>query len=151
FSFYFRRDFYKILGVSKSASLHEIKKAYRKNAKELHPDKNRDDPSADAKFKDLGAAYEVLSDEEKRKKYDRCGEECVTKDESGGFGMDPFSSFFGDFGFGFHSGGRTEREVAKGGDVVMNLEATLEELYVGNFVEVSLLANSHGNRETEAH
>lgn len=68
---HFRRDFYKILGVSRSATLHEIKKAYRKNAKELHPDKNQGDPSADAKFKDLGAAYEVLSDEEKRKKYDR--------------------------------------------------------------------------------
>ncbi|KAF2368300.1 DnaJ domain [Trinorchestia longiramus] len=128
------RDFYKILGVSKSASLHEIKKAYRKNAKELHPDKNRDDPSADAKFKDLGAAYEVLSDEDKRKKYDRCGEECVSKDDGGGFGMDPFSSFFGDFGFGFQSEGG--REVPRGGDVVMNLEATLEELYVGNFVEL---------------
>ena len=69
--FCFRRDFYKILGVGKTATLNEIKKAYRKNAKELHPDKNRDDPSADDKFKDLGAAYEVLSDEEKRKNYDR--------------------------------------------------------------------------------
>ena len=55
----FRRDFYKILGVSKSANTNQIKKAYRKLAKELHPDKNRDDPEADEKFKDLGAAYEV--------------------------------------------------------------------------------------------
>ena len=57
--------------MSKSATLNEIKKAYRKNAKELHPDKNKDDPNADAKFKDLGAAYEVLSDTDKRKKYDK--------------------------------------------------------------------------------
>ena len=56
---FFRRDFYKILGVTKSANTNQIKKAYRKLAKELHPDKNRDDPDADAKFKDLGAAYEV--------------------------------------------------------------------------------------------
>ena len=58
-----RRDFYKILGVSKSATTNQIKKAYRKLAKELHPDKNRDDPEADERFKDLGAAYEVLMHE----------------------------------------------------------------------------------------
>ena len=66
-----RRDFYKILGVPKSSNINQIKKAYRKLAKELHPDKNKGDATADEKFKDLGAAYEVLSDEEKRKKYDR--------------------------------------------------------------------------------
>lgn len=54
------RDFYRILGVSKSATLHEIKKAYRRQAKELHPDKNKDDPEASQKFQDLGAAYEVI-------------------------------------------------------------------------------------------
>ena len=57
--FHFRRDFYKILGISKRATKNEIKKAYRRLAKEMHPDKNRDDPEAEAKFQDLGAAYEV--------------------------------------------------------------------------------------------
>jgi DnaJ family protein B protein 11 len=68
------RDFYKILGVSKSATKNEIKKAYRSMAKSMHPDKNKDDPQASDKFSDLSAAYEILSDEEKRKLYDRCGE-----------------------------------------------------------------------------
>lgn len=71
------RDFYKILNVKKSATTNEVKKAYRKLAKELHPDKNKDDPNASQKFTDLSAAYEVLSDEDKRKLYDQCGEECV--------------------------------------------------------------------------
>lgn len=97
------RDFYKILGIRKTAGKNEIKKAYRKLAKELHPDKNQDDPEASQKFQDLGAAYEVLSDDDKRKLYDRCGEECVKKE-----GMmdntDPFAHFFGDFGFGFGGG-----------------------------------------------
>lgn len=74
------RDFYKILNVGKTATTNEIKKAYRKLAKELHPDKNKDDPNASEKFSDLSSAYEVLSDDDKRKLYDRCGEECVKKE-----------------------------------------------------------------------
>lgn len=67
----------------------------------------------------------------------RCGEECVAKEDGFG-GMDPFASFFGDFGFGFGGGGGggRERETARGGDVTMDMHVTLEELYVGNFVEV---------------
>lgn len=74
------RDFYKILQITKAANKNEVKKAYRKLAKELHPDKNKDDPNASEKFSDLSAAYEVLSDDDKRKLYDRCGEECVKKE-----------------------------------------------------------------------
>jgi len=129
------RDFYKILGVSKKANTNEIKKAYRKLAKELHPDKNKDDPSASEKFQDLGAAYEVLSDADKRKKYDQCGEECVKK-EGMMDGFDPFSSFFGDFGFGFGNE-QGHHETPRGGNVVMDMFVTLEELYTGNFVQVT--------------
>lgn len=134
------RDFYKILGVPRNANLNQIKKAYRKLAKEFHPDKNKDDPSAAEKFQDLGAAYEVLSDDDKRKTYDRGGEDALKREGGFGGGSDPFSSFFGDFGFGFgfdnNGGNRGERETPKGSDVVMDLVVTLEELYSGNFVEV---------------
>ncbi|GAB0098545.1 dnaJ homolog subfamily B member 11 [Sergentomyia squamirostris] len=131
------RDFYSILEVKRSASTNEIKKAYRKLAAKLHPDKNKDDPSASEKFTDLGAAYEVLSDPEKRKTYDRCGEECLKKD-----GMmdnsDPFSSFFGDFGFHFgNEGGGGHHDVPRGANIVVDLYVTLEELYTGNFVEIT--------------
>ncbi|CAD7085823.1 unnamed protein product [Hermetia illucens] len=130
------RDFYSILNVKKSASVNDIKKAYRKLAKELHPDKNKDDPDASQKFQDLGAAYEVLSDTDKRKMYDRCGEECLKRD-----GMmdnsDPFSSFFGDFGFHFGGNDGGHHDTPRGGNIVMNLHVTLEELYTGNFVEIT--------------
>lgn len=134
------RDFYKILDVERSASTttNQIKKAYRKLAAQLHPDKNPDDPDAASKFTDLGAAYEVLSDEDKRRKYDDCGEECVKRDSSMD-GSDPFASFFGDFGFNFGGDDRRPRDTPKGGTIVMNLYVTLEELYSGNFVEVSTI------------
>ena len=125
--------------MSRSASLNQIKKAYRKLAKELHPDRNKEDPRAQEKFQDLGAAYEVLSDGDKRKTYDRGGEEALKRD--GGFGdSDPFASFFGGdfgFGFGFDGGSRgSQRETPKGSDVVLDLWVSLEELYSGNFVEL---------------
>lgn len=133
------RDFYRILGVGRSATLNEIKKAYRRQAKELHPDKNTGDPLASQKFQDLGAAYEALSDADKRKAYDRCGEECLKKDGQMDQ-TDPFASFFGDFGFNFEGQqghGHGGRDTPKGANVVMDLQVTLEELYAGNFVEVS--------------
>jgi len=132
------RDFYGILGVGRSASTNQIKKAYRRLAKEMHPDRNPDDPDSNEKFQELGAAYEALSDAEKRKLYDKCGEECLNKEGQMGGGGDPFSSFFGDFGDFFGGGGqRGEREVPRGADIVMDLWVSLEELYVGNFVELT--------------
>ena len=77
----FRRDFYKILGVSKDASTSQIKKAYRKLAMTFHPDKNPDDPEASEKFHDINAAYEVLSDNDKKEIYDRHGEEGLKNHE----------------------------------------------------------------------
>ncbi|CAI4226572.1 unnamed protein product [Auanema sp. JU1783] len=127
------RDFYKILGVTRSANANQIKKAYRKLAKELHPDKNPDDPEANERFQDLSAAYEVLSDKEKRATYDRHGEEGVSKMNGGGGGHDPFSSFFGDF---FGGGGERDEQIPRGADVVVDLFVSMEEVYVGHFVEV---------------
>ncbi|KAA0715660.1 DnaJ -like protein subfamily B member 11 APOBEC1-binding protein 2 [Triplophysa tibetana] len=130
------RDFYKILGVGKSASIKDIKKAYRKLALQLHPDRNQDDPQAQDKFADLGAAYEVLSDEEKRKQYDAYGEDGLKEGHHGSHG-DIFSSFFGDFGFMFGGNRQTaNRDIPRGNDIVLDLEVTLEEVYSGNFVEV---------------
>jgi len=148
------RDFYKILGVSRNANTNQIKKAYRKLAKEQHPDRNPDDPNANEKFQDLGAAYEALSDPDKRKLYDRGGEEALQK-EGGMGGGDPFSSFFGDFGgFGdFFGGGHQqhgERETPRGATIDMDLYVTLEELYLGNFVELThnkpVMKPAHGTR-----
>lgn len=107
----------------------------------MHPDKNKNDPDSSQKFQDLGAAYEVLSDTEKREMYDRCGEECLKKD-----GMmnnaDPFASFFGDFGFHFGGDSQHQHETPKGSNIVMDLPVTLEELYSGNFIEVCNLNSS---------
>ena len=122
--------------MGKSASKNQIKKAYRRLAKEMHPDKNPDDPEATDKFQDLSAAYEALADPDKRKLYDKCGEECLQKDGQMGGGGDPFSSFFGGDFFGGFGGGQGERQAVRGADIVMELRVSLEELYVGNFVEV---------------
>lgn len=128
------RDFYKILNVPKKATTEQIKKAYRKLAKKYHPDVNKDDPDAAKKFQDIGAAHEVLTDEQKRKTYDRHGEEGLKEgNDAGDFGdMFGFGSMFG-FGGNQKPG---EREIPRGGDVVVDLDVTLEELYNGQFVEV---------------
>uniref|UniRef100_A0A8C5XJZ9 DnaJ homolog subfamily B member 11 n=1 Tax=Microcebus murinus TaxID=30608 RepID=A0A8C5XJZ9_MICMU len=114
----------------------DIKKAYRKQALQLHPDRNPDDPQAQEKFQDLGAAYEVLSGNEKRKQYDAYGEEGLKDGHQSSHG-DIFSHFFGDFGFMF--GGtpcQQDRNIPRGSDTIVDLEVTLEEVYAGNFVEV---------------
>lgn len=132
------KSYYDILGVEKNASLKQIKSAYRKLAKQKHPDKNPDDPNKNEVFAELARAYEVLSKEDLRKKYDKCGEECV-KDAMSGRGdpSDAFGSFFGDFfSFNFGGGEQGERETPKGDSIVVPLHVTLEEVYVGEFVEI---------------
>ena len=138
-----KRDYYEILGVSKSASKEEIKKAYRKMAIKYHPDKNPDDKTAEDKFKEAAEAYEVLSDDTKRQRYDQFGHEGVKG--SGGFGgggmsmEDIFSSFgdiFGDaFGFGgfggFSGGGRSRQRVNKGSNIRIRVKLDLKEMVNG--------------------
>ncbi|KAL3313462.1 DnaJ subfamily B member 11 [Cichlidogyrus casuarinus] len=132
------RDFYSILGIKRGSTKKEIKKAYRDLAKKLHPDKNKDDKDADTKFREINEAYEILNDDEKRKIYDRHGEEGL-KDMGGGGGggsnMDPFASFFG-FGDFFGGGNQRKPDEIKGEDITMEISVTLEELYNGNFIEL---------------
>ena len=93
-----KRDYYEVLGVGKDASAEEIKKAYRKNAMKFHPDRNPGDSEAEAKFKEVGEAYEVLSDEQKRARYDQYGFAGV--DPNFGAGAGGYGGGFGGGGFG---------------------------------------------------
>ena len=94
-----KRDYYEVLGVEKSASAEEIKKAYRKKAMKYHPDRNPGDKEAEEKFKELGEAYEVLSDDDKRARYDQFGFAGV--DPNYGAGQGGYGGGFGGFGGGF--------------------------------------------------
>ncbi|PSR52077.1 molecular chaperone DnaJ [Adhaeribacter arboris] len=134
-----KRDYYEVLGVSKSASADEIKKAYRKIAIKFHPDKNPDDPTAEDKFKEAAEAYEVLSDQEKRGRYDQFGHQGVNGGGYGHMNMEDIFSQFGDifgggspfgdiFGGGRSSGGR---RVRKGTNLRIKLKLDLEEIANG--------------------
>ena len=110
-----KRDFYEILGLSKSASQEEIKKAYRKSAIQNHPDKNPGDAAAEERFKEAAEAYEMLSDDQKRQKYDQFGHAAFENGGGGGFhgggmSMDDIFSQFGDIFGGFGGfGGLADR------------------------------------------
>lgn len=137
-----KRDYYEVLGVSKEATKEEIKKAYRKQALKFHPDKNPGDKKSEDNFKEAAEAYEVLSNEEKKARYDRYGHAGMSGASSnnyGGAGMtmdDIFSSFgdiFGDAfgGFGGFSGGRRTRRVNKGSNLRVKVKLTLQEIATG--------------------
>jgi molecular chaperone DnaJ len=141
------QDYYEILGVEKTATKDEIKKAFRQLARKYHPDVN-DAPDAEEKFKQLGKAYEVLSDDEKRAVYDRYGEQGINQQGYGqsqfdfGFGgLDEiFSSLFGDFDFGGFSGGRRQDPNApsRGSDLRLDLEIEFEEAFTGTEKEIEI-------------
>ena len=140
------RDYYEVLGVSRDAGDTEIKKAFRKLARELHPDVNSHDPDAESKFKEAAEAYEVLSDADRRATYDRYGHEGLRtggySPNFEGFGSvaDIFEAFFGGGGgggFGNIFGGGAAGGPAQGGDVSVGAEVTLQQASTGAAVEVA--------------
>ena len=143
-----KRDYYEVLGVNKGASADEIKKAYRKSAMKYHPDRNPGDKEAEEKFKEIGEAYEVLSDDDKRARYDQFGHAGV--DPNFGTGAGGYGGGFGGFGdfgdlgdiFGeFFGGGRSraaqQNAPRRGENIMARLELTFEEAAFGCEKEVS--------------
>ncbi len=136
-----KRDYYEVLGINKGASDDEIKKAYRRLAKKYHPDLNKDNPEAEGKFKEAAEAYDVLSDSEKRSRYDQFGHAGV--DPNAGFGGfsgfdmgDIFGSFFGG---GFGGGTRRRNGPVRGGDIQQAVELTFEEAAFGCKRKVNII------------
>ncbi len=140
-----KRDYYEVLGVSKSATKEELKKAYRKMAIKYHPDKNPGDKEAEEKFKEAAEAYEVLSNDDKKARYDQFGHAGMSGAAGGGGGFGGFSdiedifSHFGDIfgghfgggGFGGFSGGQRQRYVNKGSNLRVKVKLTFDEISKG--------------------
>ncbi len=153
-----KRDFYEVLGVSKSADPKEIKRAYRKLAIKYHPDKNPGDKTAEEKFKEAAEAYDVLSNPEKKQRYDQFGHAGMGGAAGGGYGggggmnMDDIFSQFGDiFGGAFGGGGgfggqRGGRRVRKGSNLRIKVKLTLEDVVNGvqKKIKVNKLVNAEG-------
>ncbi len=136
-----KRDYYEVLGLSKEATKDEIKKAYRKQALKYHPDKNPGDKKSEENFKEAAEAYEILSNDEKKARYDRYGHAGVGNNGGGysgqGMTMDDIFSSFGDIfgdafgGFGGFSGARRGRRVNKGSNLRVKVKLNLQEIAAG--------------------
>lgn len=146
-----KRDYYEVLGIDKSASEAEIKKAFRKKAMKYHPDRNPDNKEAEEHFKEVNEAYEVLSDPEKKKRYDQFGHAGVDPNAgfgggAGGFGGfdfgDIFDMFGGAFGGGFGGGGRSRRNgPQKGRDLQKTVTIEFKEALFGCTKEIEITKN----------
>lgn len=136
-----KRDYYDVLGVSKTAAAAEIKKAYRRLAMKHHPDRNQDDKHAEAKFKESKEAYEVLSDTDKRATYDRFGHDGLSTRTggAGGFGGEGFGDIFGEvFGDIFGGGRQRRNQVFRGADLGYDLRLDLEKAVSGDSVTIEV-------------
>ena len=133
-----KRDYYEVLGVSKSASAGEIKKAYRRLAMKYHPDRNKDDAKAEDRFKEAKEAYEVLNDAEKRSAYDQFGHDGLRGGGQGGFGAEGFSDIFGDVFGDIFGGGRGGAQVFRGADLAYELPLELEKAISGDSVTIDV-------------
>lgn len=137
-----KEDYYQLLGVQKNASDADLKKSYRRLAMKYHPDRNKDNPGAEEKFKQIKEAYEVLSDPKKRSAYDQFGHAGVDASMGGGAGFggaEAFSDIFGDvFGdiFGGGRGGGGRGNVQRGSDLRYDLELSLEEAVAGSEIKI---------------
>src|SRR3954470_9729494 len=142
-----KRDYYEVLGVERSVTSEEVKRAYRKLAVQFHPDKNPDDPHAEEKFKEIGEAYDVLMDGDKRAAYDRFGHAAFSQGSAAFRGNfhDPFDIFREVFGGGggivesfFGGGGVSSEDGQRGSDLRYDMQITLEEAAFGAEKEIEV-------------
>jgi molecular chaperone DnaJ len=145
-----KRDYYETLGVARGAAEADIKKAYRKKAMDLHPDRNQDNPHAESRFKEVNEAYDCLKDPQKKAAYDRFGHAAFENGGGGGFRhaganadfasafSDVFDDLFGDFMGGARTGGSRGQRASRGSDLRYNLRMSLEEAYAGKQATITV-------------